>query len=324
MKSEPKKMECLYGVILNDIDTSNGYPIEIGDWIVRKPDMEDLDLIGNHFRTYISSFHKTPFQEMEFTGNDKQISFSGHKKKSDFRYLIVENKNGSFTEMDCLSQAFRLSEADLWLESFACEFIGTKTIMCQHMQVAGFFDVRRPLQKPPIVLWENVAQVIDLRKAFEDEKYPKICDAIKMFRDNDSISEASHLKHLGYFAIIESLLSHPPAKNDSIDTITRQLKRNLKLLSNRMESDKNLMLDGFNGASKDKVISKLYSYRSSIAHGSSGEHELKELYQMREDSFYGDVWNTPEHRWISWFLRKVTQRLLVHSLKEPQLITDLK
>lgn len=77
----------------------------------------------------------------------------------------------------------------------------------------------------------------------------------------------SPLQILGYFAVLESILTHAPNPDDRYDSITRQIKQKLALLNGRWRPP--LDYSAFSGLSHDKVWSKMYAYRSAIAHGAT-------------------------------------------------------
>ncbi len=132
------------------------------------------------------------------------------------------------------------------------------------------------------------------------------------------ISELGHLKDLprnsplrflGYFAILESLLTHAPKETDPYDSITRQVKKKIALINNRLL--KPLDYSAFGNTAQETVWGKLYTYRSAIAHGSTPnfKNELKAL-------------KSAEHALD--FLQHTVKAITRHALKEPQLLADLR
>ena len=75
----------------------------------------------------------------------------------------------------------------------------------------------------------------------------------------------SPLRFLGYFAILESLLTHAPKPSDPYSSITRQVQKKLILLDHRWTHKINY--GPFGEAKPEKVWSTMYGYRSLIAHG---------------------------------------------------------
>lgn len=120
----------------------------------------------------------------------------------------------------------------------------------------------------------------------------------------------SPLRHLGYFIVIEALLTHAPAQGDPADTLGRQLQTTLPLLSHRMpleipfgDLDPNVP--------PRALIKALYEYRSSIAHGN-------------EPTFTGKQAALGSRERVGEFLDVTVRRLLQQAAREPLLVTDLK
>lgn len=119
----------------------------------------------------------------------------------------------------------------------------------------------------------------------------------------------STLRFLGYFAILESLLTHPPKSSDPYDSITRQVKNKINLLNNRWE----IKLDYSNfGEARDGTIwNKMYAYRSSVAHGGNPD-------------FSGELSILGSHLNALKLVKETVKALIRQVLFEPQLMMDLR
>jgi hypothetical protein len=120
----------------------------------------------------------------------------------------------------------------------------------------------------------------------------------------------SALRFLGYFAILESLLTHQPDPNDPYDSITRQVKKKLTLLNNRFA--RQLDYAPFGGAGPEKIWTKLYAYRSLIAHGGQPDFSRGELAALR----------SPAQALA--LVRHATKAVARQALHEPRLLADLR
>jgi hypothetical protein len=120
----------------------------------------------------------------------------------------------------------------------------------------------------------------------------------------------SQLRFLGYFALLESILTHQPKPDDRYDTITRQVKKKLALLDKRWA--RKINYSPFPGVSgSERVWALMYSYRSAIAHGGNPDfaRELKAL-------------KTAGHALV--LLKDTVKAVLRHALIEPELLNDLR
>jgi len=133
----------------------------------------------------------------------------------------------------------------------------------------------------------------------------RLNDFIKM----RMLDRRSNLALLGYFALIESILTHAPKLSDPYDSITRQIKSKMALLHERFEFAPDYRV--FGEVKPDKIWSSLYSYRSKVAHGS-------------QPDFSKDLKIIKSHETALYFIRSATRALLAQVLKEPKLIRDLQ
>ena len=119
----------------------------------------------------------------------------------------------------------------------------------------------------------------------------------------------SPLRFLGYFAVLESLLTHYPKPSDPYDSITRQVKNKLALLNRRFTWA--IDYGPFDGAKPETIWSKMYEYRSRVAHGGvqAIDSDLKLL---------------KNHETALTLVKEVVKAVIRQALVEPQLIIDLR
>jgi hypothetical protein len=119
----------------------------------------------------------------------------------------------------------------------------------------------------------------------------------------------SELRFLGYFAVLESLLTHTPKPSDPYDSITRQVKKKLALLDHRFPHS--IDYAPFGGTSADVVWSKMYAYRSLVAHGGI-------------PSFDGELQVLASHDAALTLIKETVKAVIRQALSEPQLVLDLR
>ena len=83
----------------------------------------------------------------------------------------------------------------------------------------------------------------------------------------------SPLQILGYFAILESVLTHQPRPDDRYESLTRQITNKLALLDKRWNPSFDYSPLG--GAMHEKIWPQMYAYRSAIAHGNKLDFKTK-------------------------------------------------
>jgi hypothetical protein len=160
---------------------------------------------------------------------------------------------------------------------------------------------------------EYLLKIRSLHKKLQnhDNTILNLKDYISQFRRLGGIDHGSLLRFLGYFSIIESLLSHAPKPTDPYDSITRQVLTKFSLLNNRFIQQ--IDYEGFFGReiNPETIWKKLYNFRSQIAHGSHAD-------------FRSDLQILKSKANAIGFIIHVVKRLLVHGLDEPSLIRDIK
>ena len=142
------------------------------------------------------------------------------------------------------------------------------------------------------------------------EVWPAYYKAAERFQYLRALPFDSELTIIGYFSVIESLITHNPKLTANMDSLTHQMKTKMNLLSKKVQRP--LDYQSFFGiADGDKVWGNLYNYRSKIAHGDEPDFK-SELKLLRN-----------HHNAIA-FLRETTKLLILQALKEPQFTYDLK
>jgi hypothetical protein len=125
----------------------------------------------------------------------------------------------------------------------------------------------------------------------------------------DGISSGSDMTFLGYFGVLESLLTHKPNPDDPYQSITRQVQKKIALLNRRF--DQPLDYGPFRGSSPETIWKKMYDYRSILAHGDHATFD-------RDLSILGG-----DDQAMS-LLEDTVKAVIRQVLIEPELLTDLR
>lgn len=227
-----------------------------------------------------------------------------------WRYFVV-NFTGNNVNYNQIARASLLTGTELHMG--AALYSGSGRGMSYHPETMFGFLNGSP--------WEWAEDFVAVSQC-DIDRLRELCEQIER-HNNDAIDVHGHLQELfllrllergarigllGYFSIIESILVHKPEPADPYATIMRQIRTKFALLNSRF--DERLDYSIFGNATPDKIWSKLYSYRSALAHGN------------RPD-FAGDLQIIKDHKTALMFVKSATKLLLRQALKEPQLISAL-
>ena len=146
------------------------------------------------------------------------------------------------------------------------------------------------------------------RLSAHDHKILDLHRIIKLLLELKDLPPFSPLQVLGYFAILESVLTHQPNPDDRYDSITRQITQKLALLNRRWKPA--FDYTSFGQATHDTIWSKMYGYRSAIAHGATPEFKGKL-----------STLGTADHANV--LIRDAAKQTIRQALIEPQLLADL-
>jgi hypothetical protein len=131
----------------------------------------------------------------------------------------------------------------------------------------------------------------------------------KLFRELKDLPKFSSLQVLGYFAILEAILTHQPDQEDKYESITNQIIRKLVLLNNRWKPA--LDYSPFKGAKPEKIWKNMYGYRSSIAHGRKPDFNTPQLSVLQNAHSANEL------------IKEAVKKSLRQAYTEPRLIADL-
>jgi hypothetical protein len=157
----------------------------------------------------------------------------------------------------------------------------------------------------------DVQEIAEINSSIQEHKHASI-DIHRYTRELqqlDGLPKGSPLVFLGYFGLLESLLTHQPDPRDPLDSITRQVKNKMALLERRFARP--IDYSPFAGASSDTIWTKMYDYRSRLAHGDTLD-------------FAGKLAALQNQQTALALLRESVKAVLRQALIEPELLSNLR
>jgi hypothetical protein len=312
--------------------------IKIGEnLVIRSASFEEQNTI----KSLVSRFGYTPGHEPFFfryheSAIVERLSSGGVKLKTrpqkDYRYFVLDEIKSTEQDKQIYAKAFLLTDKEFFipfgfakmtnpLGSIAIDYsfdseLSSHSYFYDKNKID--FDANPPLHLPKDFTNNDKTQIeynLSLLKDFNKikEEYLFINKALEDFFKTMEISNHSTFKIVSYFACFESLLVN--IDFDRLKSIRSQLESKLDLLNNQFKSPIDVFdyIKGPDTLSLGKVVGVAYNYRNSIAHGNFIDFEKKL-----------EIFSKTSKIDILSFLRNVLKKVLIFSLNDPQLITDLK
>lgn len=319
-----------FGFILNLVDFKLELPFAITDeFSIARADEVQRGKIQDYIASYLPrerAYNPYEYEVIKRINGGTRIPIDNPQ---DYNYWVV-NTSYKWSIIDemfedespeeankvyLLQDAFNLSSTSFRIGYYYNEDvpIHLRLVIDTFLSNNRFFFEQNNWDLPETV---NEDQLIEIKEIYillrnMDRETKSITRALKELDELEYLPPHSKLKTLGYFAIIESILTHNPNTTDSGDSISRQLKAKIPLLNNRFARSIDFS-DSFGNESVEKVIAKLYSYRSKIAHGATVNFESGQLQSLKS------------HKDTQNFIKQLTKKIIIHALTEPQLVIDLQ
>ncbi|USK33062.1 hypothetical protein LIT25_21325 [Bacillus sp. F19] len=274
----------------------------IQDYYLKKANRQQVEFIKN--TTGNISFFSMNYELIKGEEDDN-VRYYHTENFEDWNYWIVEH-NESQSRFN-IKLALLLSTSDLFS---LFEKLPKLVSMYQQFSYSNFIaeNTTRANYEFKEISQTNIIEIQDiynLLEQFNKVEYTYIAKALDDYYQLRNIPNQSPFYILGMFSILEALLVHKGQVS-----ITHQIKTKLNLLNNRFEDPINFS-EFFGDVRYEKVIAKLYEYRSDIAHGDFAD-------------FNGDLKVLVKFDHVSKVIHKILKTTLKQALKEPQLFKDLK
>ena len=306
-----------YSLVLTDALLDNEAPFElIPGHFLAKANAEQIKTIRTFlFQTFDFSQISPPYE----WGIEQDATEAGKLKLSaleqeHWRYRVI-NFEGPNRHIEHLGWALQLCEQELELGPTYAFFpeLGGGWIQ-QRAFTASFYNEFVPFVDLPTTI--AIRSLTGCRQYFDRietllPNHPNIRRAIREFSYLRALPRSSRFVTLGYFMVMECLLTHAPKPSDSGDSLTRQIKMKMTLLEKRFcrPLDWSVFSSSY---SHETLWGKLYSFRSRMAHGAEIDFKDGEIAPLKNDAT------------IKSFMREAVKLVIIQCLAEPELMQDLQ
>jgi len=271
----------------------------------------------NELREYLKFLSPAPSQ---FYTNlwEYRLPFQGNLvnlPEQEWRYFVIDFV-GSNATINGLQDAFNIAPLELEIIFTISHLDNIKTgapaLIWNNLKMFQIFHAAKNdesfFQNVMVSDLEAVKDIYDMMQRY-DHSLIDMNQVVRKFDDIKAIPRNAPLSFLGYFAILESLLTHSPKPSDPSDSITRQVIQKIALLENRWSPK--LDYAPFGEKPPKKIWTEMYSVRSALAHG--GEPDFKKKFKA--------LLNYTEALRL---VKECSKSVARYALKEPQLLLDLK
>ncbi len=307
-ETQPATASRGFALLLNILDVQVDTPLEIiPGHTLRRPSGSELNRIIPALDAFGTALpYRMFFECLPGSGGTARRS----DNPEDWRYWVIEigaDHCGAVNEgLVGLQEAARLTPIEL---DCGVQFYGDAKWTLHSLKGANPFQKLIFHATPQTLDEVAVSQIQEVYKGIRalSPDFKPIKRAIGTYYRLLAIHRDYPLYTLGVFSVIESLLTHHP--EGGYDSLGHQIKTKMGLLDRRFREP--LTTSQFGKCSFETLWSKLYDFRSRIAHGRDSDFGNKDqvLRNMRT---------------VADFLDSAAKALLRHALIEPELIRDLQ
>lgn len=302
--------------VLTDAVLDDASPLElIPGYVLEKANSDQIEKIRGFLIQRFDFSELSPPYEWNITpgASEGQLKASLMERK-DWRYLVI-NFEGANRDVEHLGWALHLCEEELEIgpsyvvvPPFGGGWVQQRAFITSfYNQFVPYIELPKSIRTRSL---SNCRQYFDQIETLVPN-HPNIRRAIREFAYLRALPRSSRFVIMGYFMVLECLITHAPKPSDSGDSLTRQIKSKMTLLERRFCRPLNWSV--FSGNIPHETLwGKLYTYRSRIAHGAEIDFTDNELSCLKSDAI------------ISQFMREVVKLVIIRCLAEPILMQDLQ
>jgi hypothetical protein len=289
--------------------------IEIASgYVLRQAQKSEVEYIGEFLTSQFGRKSDAAIWETRPTAPGKQPKLP----RKLWRYFVIEFGNDD-PNLDLLEAALAVAPVslDIGFVKLRVDVSGVVRPGCvyrapslfQSLSALNFASGNRDklLHSPDKAEGKQIRDILELM-AGHDHTILDLSLVVDLLLELKDLPKFSPLQILGYFAILESVLTHQPNPGDRYESITRQITQKLALLNRRWQPA--LDYSSFGGASHEKIWAKMYAYRSAIAHG-------------RRPDFKSQLTLLKNADGANALIRDTVKKAIYQAFLEPQLMLDL-
>jgi hypothetical protein len=320
MNTQQQVIQGGFVVIGNVLDFRISLPVElVSDLRIERPNDAQLKTIHELISSTLPGHNsRNDFETRWEPGPAPDSWLPIPLPREEWRYSILTFAGNGLSAHTFLDAARLVEPGLFWLAiAHTSEPFGGGAKMGWSIDSLGahrrLFYAKPPGDRLPELLDELALDRLRLSylrfKALDRDAHPGIHRAIELFSLFNRLPLANFLDVLAMFMLIEMLLTHNPGDREVGDSLNHQIGAKVPFVFGRIGVP--IDYSCFEDAAPKKIWSRLYDYRSAVAHGD--QPDFKNRLRILKNA-------ATAHE----FLETVTRRLLRHALDDPDLFEGLK
>jgi len=328
-------MKTNYTFIGDIIDFENSEKFDLGfNHFLRRPNLNEITAIQNQLKRYFGittdGFYNR-YEQLKTEESPTGFKISRIDTPNKFKYSVIQQPINYVPYHKSLALTLNICEFDL-TQIFSLQYATQKNPKTGEQELSDFTSVGRQMSHSMYNYFDLFSKDFSTKKMTPEiaaeirnlhsevfsflevrDKFPHVYKAISDFSSHKEISRKSPFKLIVLISCLEGLITD--GSHDRINSINRQLQSKLNLINNRINNPVNFTnyIKGPDTLTFEKVIEKIYTYRSKIAHGDIIEF-TKSLEVLKKIDF--DT--------IIEFILELSKKVMRFAINEPKLIIDLK
>jgi hypothetical protein len=283
-------------------------------YMLRRAQKSEIDYIKEFLKERFGTESRTAIRQNRPIASGKEPKLP----KRLWRYFVIEFGNDD-PNLDLLEAALTVAPAglDIGFAKIRVDLKGVVRPACLYrapslfqslsaLNLAGA-DRDKLMQSLGKAEGDQIHDIFQ-HMARHDHTIMDLSGVVELLLELKDLPRFSPLQILGYFAILESVLTHQPNPDDRYESITRQITQKLALLNRRWQPA--LDYSSLGGASHEKIWTKMYAYRSSIAHGRKPDFKSQLALLKNADA-------------ANALIRDAVKKAICQAYLEPRLVGDL-
>jgi len=289
--------------------------------VFRRASPEEVTLIRQYlgrFTANISGYEMPPRYEVQYIPREEGNSTKYDRKQlpeNQWKYWVVSFEGSNEVIHATIQPALALNDPEIEV-GMTVTYNVFDNILCPGVLynsgiIAKLSQSNFEFGEPQIRMADihRIAAYCSHIRALPRDSFVR--HALKILCDVQRLPVATDLGVLGYFSVLEAMITHKPRSQETLDSVLHQIRGKFALLRKRFVRPMDYA-QYFNDAGAKKLWGALYEYRSCLAHGVKADFQSGDLQLLKSKSAAWD------------FIKEAAKNLIILGLDDPDFLADLR